>query len=440
MGLIRKLLRFTLKFAVAVLTLVLVLLTPLALLTFETEAQHQNPRHLSPESAQIAGQFLRRVSRQIMQTKNQVKISGKTTELNSLFQVISHNYPHLHAVADFKDSNAKLLLSLELFALGKKVYINTSANIEDSERGVKWSHLQIGKLSLPNRFANTFFSRMVEIMLGKRYGRGILNSIRDLEIHHNAFSLNFHPNQQFHQGLSSAINRLSTYSGHSINFDSERVQYYFDFLNDYASSLDGHKVSLGHILQVLLQETAKQSQAPELIADEENASALFALALNNANTTFRHFIAGFPQKNQHRKMRLTLAGREDLAKHFVYSVALKLLADSGLSLSIGETKEIHDIGRGGSGFSFADLAADKAGIKFAEVATSNVSAAQLQNFSESELHEADFFPTLDNLPEGIDHRQFQKEYVNTNSPKYKAILQDIDQRIANTKLHQYIER
>lgn len=45
-----------------------------------------------------------------------------------------------------------------------------------------------------------------------------------------------------------------------------------------------------------------------------------------------------------------LANRQDLRLHFVFSAALKILASSGLSFSIGEFKELLDSQHGSSGF------------------------------------------------------------------------------------------
>ena len=58
----------------------------------------------------------------------------------------------------------------------------------------------------------------------------------------------------------------------------------------------------------------------------------------------------------------TLSGRGDLSLHFLYSVILEQVGKENIGLSIGELKELLDSNEGGSGFSFADLAADKAGI------------------------------------------------------------------------------
>ena len=60
----------------------------------------------------------------------------------------------------------------------------------------------------------------------------------------------------------------------------------------------------------------------------------------------------------------TMRGRHDWAQHFAVSAALAVLIGPQNAEAAGVVKEISD-SRGGSGFSFADLSADLAGIQFA---------------------------------------------------------------------------
>jgi uncharacterized protein YfiM (DUF2279 family) len=109
--------------------------------------------------------------------------------------------------------------------------------------------------------------------------------------------------------------------------------------------------------------------------------------------------------------RITLRGRNDLARHFWVSAALAVLSDESRSMTIGITKELMDATPGGSGFSFVDLTADRAGSLFADAATRNVQSARaMQLRIRNGVRIADFCPDLQNLPEGIYRDEFQAEY------------------------------
>jgi hypothetical protein len=90
--------------------------------------------------------------------------------------------------------------------------------------------------------------------------------------------------------------------------------------------------------------------------------------------------------------KVTLNGRTDSPQHFTISAALAAHAGSPLSDAIGLYKEVDD-SRRGSGFSFNDLAADRAGTRFGDLATrSPASARQLQQRVAFGIREPDFMP------------------------------------------------
>jgi hypothetical protein len=73
--------------------------------------------------------------------------------------------------------------------------------------------------------------------------------------------------------------------------------------------------------------------------------------------------------------RVTLGARWDLMAHFIYSAGITLATQQGIGIAAVEFKELLDSGKSGSGFSFADLAADRAGVRFVDVATGSESTA-----------------------------------------------------------------
>jgi hypothetical protein len=125
-----------------------------------------------------------------------------------------------------------------------------------------------------------------------------------------------------------------------------------------------------------------------------------------------------------------LGGRQDLRLHFIISAGLKLLTDQGISTAIGEFKELLDAGRGGSGFSFVDLAADRTGVRFAETAADPKGGARrLQELLSGNPSEQLFFPLVADLPENMPKDQFEQRYRGVNSATYNSMVREIDRRI-----------
>jgi hypothetical protein len=132
----------------------------------------------------------------------------------------------------------------------------------------------------------------------------------------------------------------------------------------------------------------------------------------------------------------TLAYRTDLNQHFIFSAAIKILSEQGLSIAIGEFKELMDRSDDGSGYSFVDLAADFAGVEFAIAATNSSSAILVQNILAGEPDEQLFFPNIKNLPENLSKTEFNQQFAEVDSPEYLEMVQRINQRIANLPIHQ----
>lgn len=129
--------------------------------------------------------------------------------------------------------------------------------------------------------------------------------------------------------------------------------------------------------------------------------------------------------------------RSDLAQHFIGSAALTASMNGQLSTAVGEEKELSDAQAGGSGFSFVDLAADKAGTRFGEIATSSPeNARKLQKAVADIKSYLELMPDPTDLPEHMDAAAFKNRYGSTSTPAYQNLSATIDARIAATPLYQ----
>ena len=138
--------------------------------------------------------------------------------------------------------------------------------------------------------------------------------------------------------------------------------------------------------------------------------------------------------------RITLVGRNDLARHFWVSAALAILSDEKRSMTVGIAKEMMDATEGGSGFSFDDLAADRAGTLLAVVATKNeLNARNLQTRIGQGVVIADFFPGIEGLPSGLSRDEFQSQYGGLGGKVTLRLAEEIEYRLAGCKGLQTIE-
>lgn len=133
--------------------------------------------------------------------------------------------------------------------------------------------------------------------------------------------------------------------------------------------------------------------------------------------------------------RISVRGRNDLSRHFWVSAALAVLSDERRSMDVGITKELMDATPGGSGFSFVDLTADRAGTLLAGIATrSSDSASDLQMKIRGGIEIDDFFPEIDGLPEGISRDDYQNKYGGLGGAETNRIVEEIRSRLAKCSL------
>jgi hypothetical protein len=137
----------------------------------------------------------------------------------------------------------------------------------------------------------------------------------------------------------------------------------------------------------------------------------------------------------------TLRGRKDWTRHFFVSAALAVVATEGLSNEAGLFKEELDADKGGSGFSFADLLADRAGTAFALAATRDEKAARtMQERLAQGFRVDEFFPPAADLPEGLAETELQAGYGGVGGEGYGRLLAEIERRVATCAAYRESEQ
>lgn len=199
------------------------------------------------------------------------------------------------------------------------------------------------------------------------------------------------------------------------------------------------RFTFSQCLEVAFRNAQERSQDHSAVA--ENQAAILALASVLGESKFRALVGkNIPQPPtdvRSKFQRVTLHGRRDWTKHFLISAALQVLSNNLVSLDIGVLKEELDAD-GGSGFSFGDLLADRAGSEFARRATASEAAArELQRFILAGFVDEDLVPAGHDLPEGLSDAQLKTRYGGVQGSQYKKMVDEIDRRITNVRAFQH---
>lgn len=166
-------------------------------------------------------------------------------------------------------------------------------------------------------------------------------------------------------------------------------------------------------------------------------AAIFALAAFLSERNLATLIPAAADWPRIRPVAPTLLGRLDSAQHFVISAALAAWAGEPIADAIGLYKELADA-RHGSGFSFADLAADRAGTTFGEMLVKH--PERLDQLLAKHFADTDIAPALNDLPEYLNAQQFQRQFGDTRSPAYRQLTGEIERRIFVLPLYRGLEK
>jgi hypothetical protein len=132
---------------------------------------------------------------------------------------------------------------------------------------------------------------------------------------------------------------------------------------------------------------------------------------------------------------VSIHGRHDLPKHWILSAAFSVSAGSQFAQAIGEWKELADslsrqssFARGDpSGFSFVDLAADRAGFRLAKTAAEPADAARIAAQLASATAQGLLPVSLLERPESLTNAEFVRRFGGIDDPRYRAAVKRIDQ-------------
>lgn len=334
-------------------------------------------------------------------------------------------------------------------------FLNVTAVLSQSSGSIAIDKLDIGALTVPGwllrpivKYAHRYLQRYEEY-------RSVIEgfqAVKDIHLYEDNVDLVY----QWHPDVMKQLKER----GRSFVLPHEerkRLLAYNEQLAKISSTVDGQNVSLTRFFQPLFRMARERTiSGGDPVA--ENRAVILTLTIYIMEMDLDRIIRRprrvmkltiverdgqdkivspkeIKKDRGPRRVKLTLLKRHDLAQHFLVSAAVTVSAGGGMADLLGLFKEMDD-SRGGSGFSFADLAADRAGVKLAEVAiSSSFHANLLQEQMSKALKESDFMPLVDHLPEGIMELEFKRRYRDLDSATYRMVDDEIERRIAECRIY-----
>ncbi|MDP4536352.1 hypothetical protein Q3O60_09135 [Alkalimonas collagenimarina] len=393
----------------------------------QTQPLVSSSQTVTPEVASNAEQLATRLRRAYHQTEFQIT----SDEANALIAIGRRIYPEVQGRVNIANHQMIVAMSAPLFQ--QRLYLNVSALVLPSKQGLKLDEVRIGRLRLPGWLVLSSAERIGNQLLKPAGATQLRAAIHEVTFEHDTLILHYQvPEQLQLSQLNRFREQWQPYG------DPEHIQHYYQTL---VNSQSGGTALSGY-LEVLFKEASRryQDNNGSRSAIEENQAALLALAVFFGSSKLELILGDVRTKQPvaQSRQRVTLAGRLDLQQHFVYSAAIKTLTNRDIGFLAGEMKELLDTNPGGSGFSFVDLLADKAGVRFAEIALySEATARALQQFIvQNGLTDAELLPDFSLFPEGIQYDTFREDFDTIESEQYQLMLAQINQALAELPLYQ----
>ena len=327
---------------------------------------------------------------------------------------------------------AQVQASLALPAGWPAGWLNVDLRLAEQNGLPAIDSLRIGHLPVPGWIARNAVPPMLALLKLRPQGELVSRLVSQVYFRPGLLGLAYAWPDDLQRTLSSGLLPAA---------EQARVAVYSDLLRQVAADLGAppalapgparpkaraasapRELSMAQLLPPVFA-LARQRSADSASAVLENRAALTALALlvNTLPLAPRRAAAGADAG-----YNVTLLGRQDTPLHFLISAALSAEGGAALADAVGLYKELSD-SKGGSGFSFNDLAADRAGTRLGRLAVRDPLAFQAR--LAAGVQEDDLMPMVADLPESLTQHEFLRRYGGVGGAAYRQMLQDIEARL-----------
>jgi hypothetical protein len=392
--------------------------------------------HVQVENAENVSTLIGQLRKSFRNRYQPQQIDISYSQAESLLGFTQRALPNVSSELKLAALNAEIMVSYQLPSYFFSSYVNFSIKVvQDSRLHVE--SVSIGGITIPGDWALKLAEALANSYTNSEVASKAIQLVAKTEISSNQVIVSLNPLDSL---LRELKNIKTSGDGNEMQLLRIKTAHYLRVLDSLPSPDDlnaqNKDTSLSYYLHKVMLEakamSAKDPQGNSNSATLENEAAIMALAIYAGHRRFSTLFGDLsfavdPIPTVRQKP--VLANRQDLSLHFIFSAAIKLLSEQGISVAVGEFKELMDRGKGGSGYSFIDLTADMAGANFAALAVDPRTAEKIQDIMSSEANELLFFPSVEGFDEGMDKSKFRQKYTNIESREYLKVVEEIEKRM-----------
>ena len=408
---------------------VLIATIGITLLALQTKPLLLPPQALSAADIQRAKDFLQRNDPRLNPGPQLRQLTVGQTDLNLLLGHLALRWPLLATEVQVQPGTATIRVSKAVAGtgVGAGIWLNVEAQLRQGPRLPVVEALRIGHLPVPAVLANWALQR-AKLHLQDGAEAQLASEL--------VAKIAFGPQQMqlaYRWRADSLDRALATLWPEA---EQQRILAYQTRLVALAGAYPvDATVSLADLLPPLFA-LARERTAQGNPAAAENRAAVLTIALHANHRSWAKVMPAARVWPMARPLTVTLADREDFPLHFLISAVIAIEGGGPLADAIGVDKELVDA-RSGSGFSFNDIAADRAGTRFGLLAMQ--SPLKLQAAMVAGLQERDFMPNVADLPEFMREADFARRYGGVGAPGYLAMMKEIEGRLDGLAVFKSVE-
>ena len=349
-------------------------------------------------------------------------------DINLAANYLFNRYRKSAVKIELKDNIVRFVVTMTLPKnyLGQYLNISFRFGNEGNNELPSLKKFKAGELLLPAKFSAFVIDNIIRHTSLNEYFILATRPIRSIIIDQEKVTISYH------SSLENLIQAQNVLADGGKNKD---LDIYQQKLTDVIAQHDSTwRLSLADLLKPLFTLAYQRSNLENAI--DENKMAIITINnYVNRKETKKFLSLPLATLSTDKRYPTFLYKRIDLAQHFIGSAAITASMNDQISKTVGEEKELSDA-QGGSGFSFVDLAADKAGTRFGEMATSSPESARKLQKKISEIKDyTDFMPDPSDLPEHMDDTEFKRRFESVDSAIYQELSKKIDERITATPIY-----
>ncbi len=388
---------------------------------FDNVASTNSTGDLSLSDIQWAKKIVNKPS-----TKKQQTIHLSDKDLNIALSYLLNNYRPSSSQISVKKDHLLFNISIQLNNTSFGKFLNFSFILSKHQGYPAITSLAIGKIHIADEFAGLILESIIKYTPLNDYYILAAKHFRDIQISAKGVTITYIPTPDLH---------LTRELKHNTQYYQSIIYYQKEISNIIAQHDPKWRLSLADLLQPLFKLAYERSIKPT--AKAENRAVLIAVGTYVNKNEIQSYLPIDISLNTAQQYPASLYKRTDMAKHFMASAVLSATGAGNIAHLLGEKKELNDA-KQGSGFSFIDLAGDRAGLQFGKFAVSTRGRAKLLQKRMMNIKDyTAFMPDVTDLPENMDESEFKQKYESIYSAKYQKMLKKIDRRISSLAIYQY---